>query len=128
MNAIMRMIPVHEQRVVETSFARSLQEFESARAILEAEGFKTRHYSPGMCMYFGELNGYDTQVCLDNIELHLDEQLNFKGRRYNPVEAQSQAVLSGLISVPESASDLAEERRASLIGLLNKVAEKLEGE
>jgi len=128
MNAMMRMIPVHEQRVVETSFARSLAEFESARELLEAEGFKTRHYSKDMNMYLGTFKDYETQIYLDNIELHLDRDLNFQGKRYSRVDSQSQAVLGGMVSVPESASDLAEERRASLIGLLNKIAEKLEGE
>jgi len=127
-DVMMKMIPVYEQRTVETSFARSMHEFESARAILETEGFRIRAYAPGMCMYLGTFKDYDAQIYLDNLELHLDRELNFRGRKYNPVDAQSQAVLGGLVSVPESASDLAEERRQSLVNLLNKVAEKLEEE
>jgi hypothetical protein len=126
MNAMMKMIPVYEQRTVETSFARSLQDFESLKPTLEEQGFKVRAYATGMCMYLGTFKDYDCQIYLDNLELHLDGGLNFQGKRYSTVEAQSQAVLGGLVSVPESASDLAEERRKSLIGLLNKVAEKLE--
>lgn len=119
-----RMIPVHEQRVVQTSFVRSAHEFEQLRNYLEQEGFAVRHYGVGMNMYSGKFEGCDAQIYVDNIELHLDSGLNFRGKRYSPVDSQSQAVLGGLVSVPEgeNAELRAEERRISLSALLERVA------